>query len=237
MLDEIGFAWKGDASHNVNQIGKIWHQQYMQLAEFKRKNGHCMVPQNYEQDASLGRWVSKQRNIYKNDKMRLDRKIILDEIGFAWRGIRQDSSFLHPLRATTEYDKLWNMQCKKLVEFKRKNGHCKVPSRYEQDKSLGQWVNKQRHFHINDEIRLDRKRILDEIGFAWNDEDAHSNNRKIWHHQHEKLVEFKRNHGNVKEDGGRVETGSIPSRGTSREVAQGETPGEIPSGWKVPFRI
>jgi hypothetical protein len=43
-----------------------------------------MVPQKYEQDKSLGRWVSTQRKYQKTNKIRLDRKRILDEIGFAW---------------------------------------------------------------------------------------------------------------------------------------------------------
>jgi hypothetical protein len=44
-----------------------------------------MVPHRYEQDKSLGKWVSKQRNIYKNNKLGLDRQRILEEIGFAWQ--------------------------------------------------------------------------------------------------------------------------------------------------------
>jgi hypothetical protein len=42
-----------------------------------------------------------------------------------------------------------------------------VPRRNKEDKALGQWVHAQRRHHKNNEIRLDRKRILDEIGFVW----------------------------------------------------------------------
>jgi hypothetical protein len=86
-------------------------------------------------------------------------------------------------------DNFWHKQCKKIVEFKRKNGHCLVPKRYEQDKGLGHWVSTQRSNHIIDEIRLDRKRLLDEIGFAWKDEDAHNHTHddKICHQQHAQL--------------------------------------------------
>jgi 4-hydroxybenzoate polyprenyltransferase len=34
----------------------------------------------------------------------------------------------------------WHQQYEKLVEFKRKNGHCSVPIRYGHDKALGRWV-------------------------------------------------------------------------------------------------
>jgi hypothetical protein len=42
-----------------------------------------------------------------------------------------------------------------------------VRRRYEQDKSLGRWVHQQRTDHNKNKIRQDRKRLLDEIGFAW----------------------------------------------------------------------
>jgi site-specific DNA-cytosine methylase len=42
-----------------------------------------------------------------------------------------------------------------------------VPSKYEQDPSLGKWVTNQRTNHINNNIRRDRKELLDNIGFAW----------------------------------------------------------------------
>jgi hypothetical protein len=44
-----------------------------------------MVPHKYKQDKSLGRWVSTQRKCNNNNTIRLDRKRILDEIGFAWK--------------------------------------------------------------------------------------------------------------------------------------------------------
>jgi hypothetical protein len=149
LLDEIGFVWKapGVATNNKN-----WHQQYEKLVEFKRKQGNCVVPQKYEEDASLGTWVDNQRTAHTKNNMRLDRKGLLDEIGFVWR---------------VDKDALWNKQYEKLVEFKRNNGNCLVPRTYKEDASLGTWVNTQRQFHTKKTIRTDRKKLLDEIGFAW----------------------------------------------------------------------
>jgi uncharacterized protein YbgA (DUF1722 family) len=172
LLDEIGFAWKGEG----------WDQQYEKLVEFKRKNGHCMVPNRYQQDKSLGIWVGTQRNYHQNGKLRLDRKIILDEIGFAWKGDAAD------VISKQANDKLWHQLYEKLVEFKRKDGHCLVPHRYKQDPSLGKWVSTQRSFQNNNKLRLDRKRILDALDFIWNVEEH------AWHLEHEKLVAFKRQH-------------------------------------------
>jgi hypothetical protein len=147
LLEEIGIVWRVDNS-------ALWRQQYEKLAEFKRKNGNCLVPHKYKEDASLGKWVDSQRQFHSKNKLRLDRKGLLDEIGFVWR-----------VRVVNSVP--WNKQYEKLVEFKRENGHCNVPQRYREGMSLGIWVSKQRTAHTNNKILPDRKKLLDEIGFAW----------------------------------------------------------------------
>ena len=87
-------------------------------------------------------------------------------------------------------NKKWNLQYGKLVEFQQKNGHCIVPQRHEQDKSLGQWVRKQRRNYTSNTIPQGRKDLLDEIGFIWRVK-ADEN----WLQQYEKLVEFKQKSG------------------------------------------
>jgi hypothetical protein len=166
----------------MTEHDKKWNMKYAQLVEFKRKKGHCMVPQKYEQDKTLGMWVSHQRNYHKINRLRQDRKMWLDEIGFVWK---RDGA-----HTMNQQDKLWYQQYAKIVEFKRKNGHCLVKKCYEQDKSLAHWVSTQRTIHINDKIRLNRKRLLDEIGFAWKDEGSHNYSNqcvKLWYQLHSQL--------------------------------------------------
>jgi hypothetical protein len=67
----------------------------------------------------------------------------------------------------TKHDKKWNRQYEQLVEFKRKKGHCLVPRKYEQDKSIGPWVMTQRTRHANNTMLPARKELLDELDFAW----------------------------------------------------------------------
>jgi hypothetical protein len=130
-----------------------WNKQYEKLVEYKRENGHCNVPtRNYHEDMSLGAWVRSQRKLHSKNTIRLDRKDLLNKLGFVWR---------------VDRSALWNTQYEKLVEFKRKHGHCLVPQRFQEDVALGMWVSKQRQFHSKNTIRLDRKVLLDEIGFAW----------------------------------------------------------------------
>jgi hypothetical protein len=52
------------------------------MVEFKRMNGHCLVPQ--KNSSSLEIWVAKQRARHAKNKMRPERKKILDELDFCW---------------------------------------------------------------------------------------------------------------------------------------------------------
>jgi hypothetical protein len=156
---------------------KQWHLQYQKLVEFKKKNGNCIVPRRYQEDASLGSWINHQRRVHANEKLRLDRKGLLDDIGFVWRDANSTPSS-------------WNQQYEKLVAFKQNNGHCIVPKRYQKDASLGKWVSTQRTTHSKTTIRPERKELLDAIGFVWRVPNSAS-----WHQQYEKLVEFKRKNG------------------------------------------
>jgi hypothetical protein len=138
----------------------------------KRKNGqHCSVPRTYQEDVSLGKWVSNQRQIHVTNTLRLDRKVLLDELGFAWKR-----------RAAGNYKKetgdIWHKQYEKLVKFKQKNGHCFVPKRYQEDVSLGAWVSDQRNNHTNTSILQDRKEPLDELGFTWKVRTSGADNKK-----------------------------------------------------------
>jgi hypothetical protein len=143
----------------MEKLEKKWNRQYEQLVEYKRKKGHCMVPCKYEQNKSLGQWVRTQRCLNNTNKLRLDRKRLLEDIGFAWK----DDAALTFKRD----DKLWHQQHEKLLEYKRKNGHCKVPKKYKDDKSLGLWVKNQRARHAKNKMPPDRKELLDALDFVW----------------------------------------------------------------------
>ena len=121
LLDEIGLVRRDTSTHSLT-VDKKWKLQYEKLVAFKRQHEHCVVPNVYEQDRCLGRWVAYQRKLYHINKLRLDRKGLLVELEFVWNVDPHE----------------WNLKYKKLVEFQQNNGHCIVPFMYEQDKYLGQ---------------------------------------------------------------------------------------------------
>ena len=91
LLDDICFIW--------DVQGYTWNTRYNELCEFRKINGHCVVPRY----SSLGAWTEKQRIQYKkyvamNDNTCIadddescktilteDRVKKLDSIGFVWK--------------------------------------------------------------------------------------------------------------------------------------------------------
>lgn len=68
----------------------FWWARFDELKQFKKENGHCIVPNRYPPHPPLGNWVSTQRRQYKLWKkgkassMNEDRSKALESIGFSW---------------------------------------------------------------------------------------------------------------------------------------------------------
>ena len=114
----------------------------------------------------------------------------------------------------------WNTMYHKLVEFKKRHGHCNVAQdrslrkRDMQDedndrKALGRWVGNQRVFHkyyLNGDkryIKPHRIDALNKLGFVWDVKEQR------WIEKYQDLLEYKRLHGHFgvtwKEDKGLCE--------------------------------
>ena len=92
----------------------------------------------------------------------------LDALGFAWemsaaaisKGNRDDVG--------------WEAQLAKLKQYKHKHGDFNVPRRRPEDKSLGNWADRQRRCkkatdrgEPSDKMTAARATKLDALGFAW----------------------------------------------------------------------
>ena len=140
-LNEVGFIW--------DPLNARWEKGFAELVNFKKKFGHCDVPQNYsENNFDLGNWVTRQRK--SKPQMTEDHLRRIDALGFVWNS----NSFQ------------WEKGLYSLREFKNREEHCLVPSNHiEEDFLLGLWVNRQRKF--KSQMSTDRLQLLDELGFIW----------------------------------------------------------------------
>jgi hypothetical protein len=144
QLDAIKFVW--DPNEDA------WQRGFAVLKQFKAREKHCRVSRGHLEGAyNLGTWVVNQRN--RRDTLSDQRKQRLDAIGFDWT--------LLPLARD-----LWEKGFAALKQFQSREGHCRVPSGYDEGGfKLGGWVSRQRK--KNKTMSTACRRQLDAIKFDW----------------------------------------------------------------------
>jgi hypothetical protein len=69
----------------------VWEDRLIQLADYHKIHGHCIVPRNYSENNKLGCWVTNQKSQYrllkegKTSSMTLSRIQELECLGFEWK--------------------------------------------------------------------------------------------------------------------------------------------------------
>ena len=114
LLDQLDFDWETRAQKQE----RVWNQKYQLLVNYKQQNGHCDCPTRYLPNLSLGRWVDRQRRLFKNGHLSQERVDLLNKIGFSWVMVQA------PPRDTATHDKKWRRQFLKLVDHANHYGHC-----------------------------------------------------------------------------------------------------------------
>ncbi len=64
-----------------------WEIRFQELVAYKQDHGDCLVPFRWK-NKQLGRWVLKQRELRKKDKLDAQKFKRLDELGFFWNARR-----------------------------------------------------------------------------------------------------------------------------------------------------
>jgi hypothetical protein len=195
-LDQLGFLWTDSSQDKWN---RHWNAMYQRLIDYKRINGHCNIPKEWEEDRPLARWVGSQRVLFKKGLLSDDRIRQLEKLQFLFS--------IHA-RTVLEYDDLmWNRHYKMLRWFLGENGHCNVPPSYEKDGfELGAWVQDQRRIYGVGSLREDRMEILNDLGFSWILFLASEPNVE-WDRHYEMLLAFRQDHGDC----------NVPRRGYEKD--------------------
>jgi Helicase associated domain len=129
-----------------------WERGFTALCKFRAREGHsCPSRHHVERNFKLGDWVSVQR--YRKRFLPAQRKRRLDAIGFVWDW----------------RDYRWEQNFAALLKFKRRKGHCCVPTFHrENGLQLGWWVATQRR--TRKEMSVERRARLNKAGFTWHAE-------------------------------------------------------------------
>jgi hypothetical protein len=78
LLSELGVVL------SLQKKDDKWDVKYNELVEFINTNGHCDVPQLFGGTTGLGKWINRQRQSFKNNKLPVERVTKLDAVKFIW---------------------------------------------------------------------------------------------------------------------------------------------------------
>jgi hypothetical protein len=95
LLNTIDFDWKVEmgrgkkrkVSSTISSAitnDEKWIGMFQKLVAYKDQYENTKVPNRYDEDPSLGRWVGTQRRIFNQKKMQDNRSALLDSIAFDW---------------------------------------------------------------------------------------------------------------------------------------------------------
>jgi len=153
---------------------KRWADQYAKLAEFRVDNGHCNVASSCTWDPELGKWICNQRERHRKGLLSKRRVQRLKDLGFQF----------------DRHNDRWESRYCELIEFREVHGHCNVPDSWPENLQLARWVMTQRQLYRKGKLSPDRIQRLEAIGFIWCRQDH------AWDEMHQRLVNYKRIHGN-----------------------------------------
>lgn len=190
-LEALGVVWEMPMKlkvPNKTHLAK-WEYNFSLLQMYHRTNGHCNLHPQYEvlvkddktqkeKKVKLGLWLGRQRLNYRNGSLDAYRTAKLESIEVIWipRAHNFEEMFSH------------------LVEYKEREGHCNVPSRYRTTagtKPLGVWLGNVRNAMRKGTLDPKRKERLDEIGVNWS-----YSQESVWKEMFGLLVRYNTREGN-----------------------------------------
>ncbi|KAL7545127.1 hypothetical protein ACHAWF_008483 [Thalassiosira exigua] len=161
LLEEKGLAFEPGTDVTSTVLTEAWKKSYGELVQFKRDHGHLEVPQNYKATSvspALYRWIAKQKNKHKHQKLSRNRIKLLEEVGIVF-GERKKHV------PGERGEERWEARLSELIAYRDERGHCNVPNRFP---SLGNWVKDQRKLFRRGQLRDRRVRRLLSVGFDFN---------------------------------------------------------------------
>jgi hypothetical protein len=166
QLTAIGLDWE--------VYEKNWLEMFGELIEYFKIQGHCNVPQGWDANPELAKWVMYQRARKRKGTLSHARLQSLDELGFEWHG--------HVSRPG------WDVMFGLLQGYRKAHGHCAVPQHDPEQGKLGTWVMVQRLAKRKSRLWPERIQKLESLGIEW---EPHAT---AWEEKFGQLVEFKNKH-------------------------------------------
>ncbi len=141
-----------------------WNEYYSIAAKLYTGTGNINVPVSYTFEGyDIGRWIRRQRNIYKSGKLNQNQIVRLENLGMIWDGnvIRQN-------QRAQEWERFFSFA----KEYYEKYGNLDIPVSYEiEGVKLGEWLHRNRMAHRGKKgtphITEEQFKRLESIGAKW----------------------------------------------------------------------
>jgi len=182
-LEAIGFAWKATRRADNER----WERRLAQFVEFRKRFGHCHVPNKWKEDIAFGHWVHAQRAFKSRGALSPERIERLEAAGFEWHG---------PHSRSYLYDDRWAQMFALLAEYQKQHGDTQVPPSFRALNGLGGWVSKQREAYRNGTLPQDRREQLEALGFEWRG--VRKGDADRWERRFQQLLAYRQRHGNCR---------------------------------------
>ena len=188
-LSALGFVWIGFdwslAPARAVSPRESWEAMLDQLTQFHAEHRHARVPQNHAPNKKLAWWVSTQRRNLRIGKLTPSQIAQLDQLGFDWSPT-----------GSKAYDEQWRAMFDALQNYRKQNGHCRVPRSYPENPILARWVATQRRLKKRRHMRPERLSALEQIGFDSTIlPESSLTLTEAWDAMFEVLKEYKTTHG------------------------------------------
>ncbi|MGV3503552.1 MAG: helicase associated domain-containing protein [Adhaeribacter sp.] len=178
QLNALQFTW---TFRDLKE--SYWQEMYQALKEFKRQQGHCLVPVNSKAHKPLGSWVATQRKLEAQGKLTKAKRQQLHRLGFVW------GQQVMP-RIKMHLDQQWETYYERLCCYRQAHGSCQVSLKI--DPELQRWTRWQRKLFFEGQLKAGRREKLDAIHFPWCIQQAY------WLKMYEALADFKRQTGHTR---------------------------------------
>ncbi len=146
-LESIGMIW--------NVLDNSWNKMYKLAQEYFYEKGNSMIPLSYlaPSGETLGRWVQKQRLLYRRGRLREERVAKLRKINM----------ILEPL--TPSWDEWYSMA----LEYFKSHGDLEITKDYKTNKGfkLGFWIINQRKKYKKNMLTEEEITKLKKIGMRF----------------------------------------------------------------------
>ena len=168
---------------NNKQVLMKFNEWYLLASNYYKEQKNLLVPQKYVtiEGYTLGIWIAKMRQFYKNSQLTKEQINMLESIGMVWI-VKQRNS----------WDKMFAIAKK----YSRIHGNLNVPTNYvtANGENLYNWLANQRKAYHKKKLTIEQIKSLENIGMLWNSHKEIDN----WFNMYYYAEEYFKEHGNLK---------------------------------------